>query len=137
MNQLRDYEKDYNWGEYSQVEMGVNAINVKDIIGGNSPASKNFLEDWSPKPIEFDLRYKGVKENVVQYRMARDKYWNDGVLDLGFIHLFQFYSDELNKSVYYVCMDGHSRVSLCHQFKVERIFARVTLVVNKPSLQTV
>jgi len=126
-NTLRDYSTDYpNYYEYNQVELGVQEVFVADIIGGNPFASKNYQCDWIPKPIEFDFRYEGV-EKFVKARLSESK---SEVLDLGYIHLFRFYNRELDKPVYYVCMDGHRRISICHKLEIKKILAKITEIVN-------
>lgn len=128
MSQLKSYA-DYfpEYLDYEQIELGKKTVNVKDIIGGNEIGSKFYNEDWSPKPIEYNNRYKGV-ENFVKYKQTSSK---NKILDLGYVHLFGFYSSELSKNIYFVCNDGHRRVSVCHKFKISKIFAEITFLKKK------
>ena len=125
-NTLRHYALDHpEWINQKQRELGVQVVKVSDIIGGNPFASKHYSNNWEPNDIEFDRRYQRV-ERLVKEAIAMQK---NVALDLGYIHLFKVYSEELGKCVYYVCMDGHRRVSNCHRLGVDEIKAKVTELI--------
>lgn len=131
MRDLRNFKDDFPeyYDMYAQKELGRIVVEVKDIIGGNEVAYQYYYENWTPKPHEKNLRYTSVT-NFVKGRLNVARKQQKGnykmPLDLGYIHLFKFFCKKSNKDVYYVCGDGHRRVSICHHYKVKRIYAEVT-----------
>lgn len=121
--QLRNFQTDFpDWGSKKQVEIGDQPVDVDDIIGGNITVASNFNDDWTPK--YRDNRYKKVLKFVGNTMKGRKRDY----INLNWIHLFQFYSDELEKTVYYVCDNGHNRVSAAKELGVETIMADVTWI---------
>jgi hypothetical protein len=103
-----------------QTDLGVCRVRVDSIIGGDEHAGEDFDDNF--KLIVgggFDLRYENVERYVrglVKGRMRNKRIAHD----LGYIHLFKFDQD------YYVCMDGHRRVSVAKKLRLHAILADVT-----------
>lgn len=128
---LHGYDTDFpGWIDMKQVDLGMIDVNVADIIGGNGFANDAYQENWEPKPIEFDYRYERA-ESFVKDRMKEHGKGKKKALDLDYIHLFRFWSEIEKKHVYYVCNDGHRRVSCAHRLGVTRIRAEVTDLLTK------
>lgn len=123
---LRAFESDFpSWYDYPQKELGIIPVSVKDIVGGSSAASENYFDNWSPKWVEYNNRYKKVERFVRARNNGKNK-----VINLGDIHLFKFYCKKLKKFLYYVGSGGHRRTSVAHRDKIEKIYAKVTEVLN-------
>lgn len=127
MELLRCYEHDFeDWGDLEQVELGVQEVSVKDIVGSSIHARKNFDKNWNPLENEYNDRYRRVESAIKITINSKSE-----PLDLGFIHLFKIYSEKDNKDIYYVCMDGNRRVSNCYRLGVKRILAKITLLKRR------
>lgn len=123
---LKGYSEDFpNWMDMKQVEIGRQRVDVNDIVGGNGFCNDDYYDDWTLKPVGFDLRYDRVKEFVSKIIKKRGKGYKSA-LDLDYIHLFKFWSEKEGKHVYYVCNDGHRRVSAARTAGIRYIMAEVT-----------
>lgn len=125
MKKLASYEEDFpGWIDMNQDEIGVVTVHVEDIVGGTSARAGEYNPDWTVENVENDFRYRKAFAFVEKRMEERGK--ED--LDLGWIHLFQFTRDD-GENVYYVCADGHRRVSACKQLDVISIRADVTALL--------
>lgn len=111
---LPAYELDFPaWADWAQTENGILPVAVDHIVGGSSARADDYHRDWSNREI-FDLRYDRA------FAFVKERLSLPGPIDLGYIHLFKF------DDIYYVCMDGHRRVSAAHVLGIKTILADVT-----------
>ena len=125
-SKLARYEVDFpEWGDMRQEEIGIVTVYIEDIVGGTKFRADEYNDDWTIDG-ENDLRYEKVIDHVKKQVTKQGK--ED--LDLGWIHLFQFKRDD-GENVYYVCGDGHRRVSACKQLGVMSVKASVTMLLPR------
>ncbi len=123
--ELRNYIEDVpGWASLDQVEVGTTVVDVGDIVGGNGFSSSAYDGAWTLKGGP-DPRYDRAMEFMARQRTRA----RNGVVDPGHVHLFKIYSDRDGKDVYYVCVDGHRRVSCAKHLGIKKIKAIVTELV--------
>ncbi|MFX1445849.1 MAG: hypothetical protein ACFFHV_20730 [Promethearchaeota archaeon] len=117
-----------NYIEKPTKNIGIQEIEVKNIIGGNSNLSYEYWNDWTMK--YKDRRMMNLERSVMTQNFVDSKKLEDMLCTFPIIepiHLLSFIEKDKPK-VYYVSGDGHRRISLAKRFKINKVIADVTEV---------
>lgn len=121
---MRCYQADHpDWIDMRQVELGTCRVMLRDIVGGDEHAAEEFDDSFQLIPSGFDTRYENVEKHV--RRLVKGRMRKRVAHDLGYVHLFKFGKE------YYVCMDGHRRVSVGKKLRLHAILAAVTELLSR------